>query len=326
MRKFFGIFWGLFAGYFVFVHPAIIYYSVGFDTKNLAEVNPVKALCYLGLSAFLWVFVFALSLRIIIKYTFIAQRNINQLNQSGKRLSGQIVESKQISKPNSGRNTKAVLCEFKNLQNEKIRHRMQINDAKPQENRFRVGNQINLRVDERFKKNPYVIIEGTQSRINWIFFVLWFFLVAGVVYYGYFSYQLENRGYGWRFLSLEHPLIVSAGVLIFMFLIFGSVGKLFVLTKTNTATTTLSLKFRGKKAIASIINARQTGTYINEQPEVAFKIQFADACGKVHETELKKIVSLMEIGTVGTEKERTVFYDPQAPQKVMFEQDLTDEL
>ena len=98
-----------------------------------------------------------------------------------------------------------------------------------------------------------------------------------------------------------------------------------ILGKLNIGINSLMLKFRGKKAIASIINARQTGTSINDQPEVAFKIQFADASGKVHETELKKIVSLMEIGTVGTEKERTVFCDPQAPEKVMFEQDLTDD-
>lgn len=319
MRKAFTLFWLVFIAYFIFVHPAIIYYATSFPNPNLADANPTLAMGYLGLSVLLWLLVFSVSLRLIIKYTITAKKNIIRLNESGRRLSSKIIESKT-----NNNNTTSILLELNNLQNEKITHRLEFKDRQPEKRRFTLGNQIYLRVDETFKKNPYVVIEGTQSRINPLPFLLWALFIVGVVYYGYYTYHLESAGYGWRFLQVWHPLVLCPALVFLLGGFYYAVVTRSFLKSHIGGVGDLSLKFQGRKTMATINNVRQTGTYINEQPEVAFDITYNDDMRRTHHKVIKKIVSLLEVGSVSSHKQLPVFYNPKNPEIVQFEQDIND--
>ena len=82
------------------------------------------------------------------------------------------------------------------------------------------------------------------------------------------------------------------------------------------------LKFKGKKTLASITRAEQTGTLINDQPEIRFHVEFLDGAGRKVSAQIKKIVSLIDVAQVRSQKEAFVFYDPSNAQSVAFEQDI----
>ena len=322
MRNLFGLFWLFFFLYFIFGHPAVIYYSSEYPKQYLEQVNPTESLVYLGISIVLWSGIFLVLLRIIYGYTFKRKWNINRINQTGKRLDAIIVQTSKSASSVRDQAIKSVVLQLKNLQQEPIQHQMDIFDSKPMERRFEEGKHIQLRVDPTFKLKPYVILEGTQGKINGLFFAGWLLLLSGVIYYYVFSYQLENANYGWRFLSLSHPLISSGGFLIFFAGIFYLIFKFIILKKLNLGSSSLALKFSGLRAAAVIQEVKQTGTYINEQPEVRFVVEYTDATGVIQRATVKKVVSLLDLGNIQTQRNCVVFYNPKTPNQVMFESDV----
>lgn len=258
------------------------------------------------------------------KYSLVTQTNLAKINRDGTRLSAQIIDVRKLKVAGKTFDAKTLYLEFKNLQNETVLQKMDINDSRPMENRYEVGNTVYLKVDETFKRSPYFILEGIQSRIKLLPFIIWVILLLGVLYYYDYSYNLENAGYGWRFLTIGHPLISTAGFMIFYTGIFYLIFRFFIFKKFNIGKESIILKFKGKKTIAKIINAEQTGTFINEQPEVKFDIEFRDASGNVYNETIRKIVLLTDIAFVKTRAEREVFYDPNNPQNVMFEEDINE--
>jgi len=325
MRKGFGIFWLLFFLYFIFAHPAIIYYNSEFRNTNLDHVDPNTALFNLAISFILWTAVFTIAIWLIIRYCFIAKKNIKKLANVGKRLQGEIVEVKLLKSPNAKSESKTIVLKLANLEGETIWHRVSFTDNKPEQNRYQVGKTCYLRVDPTFKTSPYVVLEEGLVSINWFLIVVWCMFITVVFYYFTFSYDIENGGYGWRFLSISHPLVTIPACIIFfpgiLFLIF----RYIVFKKMNIGPEKTILKFKGKKALASIRNVEQTGTSINDQPEVRFHVQFYDAHGNLHTPTIKKIVSLMDLGTIKNSKEKMLFYDPENPKRVAFEEDLMNE-
>jgi len=83
------------------------------------------------------------------------------------------------------------------------------------------------------------------------------------------------------------------------------------------------LKFKGKRALASITRVEQTGTMINDQPEIRFHVEFLDGAGRNVSAQIKKIVSLIDVAQVRSQKEAFVFYDPNNTQTVAFEEDIS---
>lgn len=322
MRKFFGLFWLLFFLYFIFVHPAIIYYGSEYPNRYLEQENPTISLILLGISMVMWTGIFLVLLRIVYKYTLQSKWNIHTINNSGKRLEARIVQVSSSAVFQSNQAIKALVLSLRNLEQEPIQHKMEVRDSQPEQGRFREGRTIHLRVDPTFTQQPYVIVEGTKGKVKAIFFVLWLLLVGGVLYYYAFSYQLESNGFGWRFLSITHPLLSSALFLILFSGIFYLVFKFLIIKKMNMGVSSIALKFKGKRTLARIQQFRQTGTYINEQPEVEFIVVYVDDKGKEQQTKIKKIVSLIELGAFHTQKEGVIFYDPQDKTKVMFEADI----
>lgn len=320
MGKFFRYFWTLFILYFIFGHPAIIYYNIR-STDNLASQDGKLTLFYLGLSFVLWFLVLAVSLYFIYRNSFIAQKNVQELLRNGIPASATIIESKKLKSYNKSYELKELVLELKNLQGEKIRHKMQVNDSRPQERRYEAGNHVNLRIDKDFEKSPFIILQDTQTKINFQLYVIWVLFAAAVIYYYVYSYNLESLGYGWRFLVFWHPLIISPLAIflfgsIFYFIIFKLMGKL-----TFTGKDAMKIKFCGIRTTAKILSTSQTGVSINDQPEVKFELEFTDKKGITRHAVLKKIVPLIHLSSVNT-RSKEIFYLPENPEKVAFSDDL----
>lgn len=322
MAKFFKYFWLLFFLYFIFVHPSIIYYNTDFQNEDLSRIDPKGALIYLALSIALWGIIFGLSFYLLLKYSFFTQENIRKIIKKGTRLAAQIIDVRLLGLLKNGIETKILSLEFTNLEGEKVWQKIEINDSRPHENRYEIGKNIYLRVDETFKRSPYFTLEDIKTKVNWLLFSIWIAFLIGVLYYYDYSYNLENGGYGWRFLSLGHPLISSAGFLLLYTGIFYLIFRVFLFKKLNIGKESVILKFRGRKAFAKIIEAAQTGTYINEQPEIKYLIEFKDNQQVVHRLTIRKIISLLDVGLVRSNIEKEIFYDPQNLENVMFEEDV----
>ena len=324
MRKFFGLFWLLFFLYFIFAHPAIIYYGSEYPNRYLAHENPITSLILLGMSLILWTGIFLVLLHIIYRYTLQSKWNINKINQKGKRLEARIVHASSSVVFQGNEAVKALDLTLRNFEQEPIQHKMEVRDSQPEQRRFMQGKTIHLRVDPTFTQQPYVIVEGTRGKVKLIFFILWLLLLGGVFYYYVFSYQLESNGYGWRFLSITHPLVSSALFLILFSGIFYLVFKFLIFKKMNIGVSSTALKFKGKRALAQILQRKQTGTYINEQPEVEFTVTYVDDRGMEQQAKIKKIVALIDLGAIHMQKEGMIFYDPQDKTNVLFEEDLNN--
>lgn len=322
MLRGFSFFWTIFIGYFIFVHPAIIYYSTGYENVDLSTVSPNTALAMLALSGTLWFIVGGLSLWILLRYTYFALRNIRILLRDGVRLRSKVVSVTLLKGASSKSVPKTIVLELVNLEGETIRHSMSFNDSKPEQERYKVGSICYLRVDPSFTKLPSVLLEESFVKVNWVLPLVWLLFVASAIYYFQFSYQLESAGYGWRFLSFWHPLIIIPACCIFFpGVIFGLIKFVFM-KKMNMGREMEFLKFNGKKVLASITGVEQTGTLINDQPEIRFHVEFLDGAGRKVSAQIKKIVSLIDVAQVRSQKEAFVFYDPSNPQSVAFEQDI----
>ncbi|WP_461532874.1 hypothetical protein [Sinomicrobium sp.] len=319
MKKLFLYIWIPFTLYFVFVHPAIIYYNVNTNV-DLAGRDGKTALMYLGLSLLLWGGILLVTLFQIYKNSFVARKNVEYLLQKGVRIDAKVLEAKQLKSLAKEMVKREVLLEFRNLRGEEIQYKMQLNDSGPGLNRYVPGNHIFLRVDPEYSKHPYVVLEGVKTKINYGLFVVWGVFALGIIGWYYYCYINESAGYGWRFISWEHPLITSAA----MFLLFGFIFKAIsssVFRRNGRASD--KLYFLGLKARAKVFDISQTGTYINEQPEVKFDLEFKDERGTVHQTSIKKIVSLIEIGKLEV-GERDIFYLPEDPHRVVFSNEKTN--
>lgn len=307
--------------YFVFVHPAIIYYGTN-GPEAIHTPDGKEALLYLALSLILWGSVFGFTVWKIFKGGIGAKANVDYMKTSARRIPAVIKEAKNIKKLKTNWESKEVIFEIDNFSNEKIRHKMLINDSRPKEKRYEVGKIIYLRIDPEFKKYPYIFPEGVKTKVSYLPFLIWLFFFVGVIAYYYYAYIHENRGFGWRFLEFSHPLLVSPAVIIFFSGIIYIFFKIFATDKSSPEM--LKLKFWGLQTNAKIIEAHQTGTYINEQPQVKFTVEFTDNKGILHQVSKTEIVSLMNIGNISAMKQREIIYMPNDPETFNFFDEIND--
>jgi hypothetical protein len=307
-------FWGIFIAYFIFVHPCIIYYNT-YHTSNNTE-NGKLAIFYLGLSFLLWIIVLGTTLWLIFKNGILAKKNLVYIDGHGRRVQAMIIQS-HILKEHKNFISRQITLEINNFSGEVIGHTMVVNDRRPKENRFETGKNIYLKVDAEFKKNPYLLLEGSTSKVNYALLLIWLAFTGGIVAYYQYSYSTESGGLGWRFLELFHPLLVIPACFILFTGVFYLIFRVFIMGN-NTERELLELKFKGEKAMAEIVTVKQTGTYINEQPQVEYTLKFTDKYGQMIHAVKKEIVSLLDIGKVSALECREVMYLPDRPEKFVF--------
>lgn len=324
MRKNFALAFGaLYMLFFTIPFPMLIYYSVNseFDVTTLKDKNPWLALAIVSISIILWLIVLIGYFHKWILQIFISKRNIEKLKLAGVSREAKILSAVKTSKPNEKINTYELELSFKNLADTEITSKTVITDAKPHQRRFEAGKKLSLILDRDAKEAPHFIITNTEVGLNIAriaFIVLgWLVFVAAIIGYYIYAYRTESYGMGWRFISFGHPLIVCPMVLLFFrYLLKFIYSKLSGLNGSSSM-----IKFKGIKTWAKLVKVSQTGTYINDQPEILFQLEYTDNKHHVHRNSLKKVIRLLELDITKQEKIE-IFYLPENPNKIAFASDL----
>ena len=324
MKRGFLLFAILNAVFFAIVFPMLLYYNIKSEyAPNLRERDPWFALGIVAASVVIWIVVLAGYFRKWIINIFKAKRNITYLREKGVRREAKILAVTKTSKPNASYDAYDLSLSFKNLVGAEILQKANVNDARPYERRFEVGKKIELLLDKDVKHEPYFIFASSEATIKKAAIALislgWLALTALVIaYYGY-SYLSESEGMGWRFMSLGHPLIVCPAILLFfriiITLIYHKLGG-----KPGDA---VSIKFKGMQTAARLVKVSQTGTYINEQPQMKFELEYTDHLKRTHHASLKKIVGLLDLDSVKQEYV-SIYYLKEKPEKIAFASDLNE--
>ncbi len=75
---------------------------------------------------------------------------------------------------------------------------------------------------------------------------------------------------------------------------------------------------KGVEANAIILTMEETGLYTNKQPQVKLQVQVLPERGRNFVTEIKPVLSLMELDTIKTGSMVTVLYNPSNTKEVSF--------
>ncbi len=324
MSKALTIFGALNALFFATGFPMLLYYNINdrFDVSGLAGKNPWLALGIVALSVVLWCIVLWGYFRKWVLATFVAKRNIEQLREHGVRRTAEILSAEKVSPEGAAYNSYQLSLSFNNLVDTPIIQKAAVNDGKPHEHRFEPGKKIDILIDRDMRSIPYFIFASTEASINKTVVAAivtgWCVLVALVGWYYVFSYQFESFGMGWRFMSFAHPLVLCPAILLFFRLLVKLITSL-----TGGPKDAALIKFKGHSTTARLVEASQTGTFINEQPMVRFELEFTDERHQKHRVTLKKVVDLLHLD-VARQETAEIFYLKENPQRVAFASDLDE--
>jgi len=313
-------FWKLYMLFFAVPFPMILYYPIVGGGTGTGS-SPWLALTILGLSVILWSTVLIKLFGQWILFPVSLKSNVESLLREGALVDAEILKVKKGKPVAPDTENLQLTVRMENFSGTPIQADIVFNDSKPHQNLHEVGKIIRLRVDRTLSRIPYLIPDGSYVSHKKARLVLlvgaWLLVLALIVGYYVFSYQLENKGTGWRFITFWHPLVICpASILFFFFGLFR-----FIETFGGLPKNILRIKFYGKQAVARILSAEQTGTYINEQPQVRFELEYTDGNGQVHQVSLKKIVNLLDVA-ITREKTISIFYLEEDPQQVAFAADL----
>lgn len=312
------IFWKLYLLFFAIPFPMIIYYPL---SRMASYRGSWWAITLLVLSLVLWSLVLFKLYKRWVASPIAAKSAIGSLLREGAIKNAEIVSVRKVKSSKEDVEELALRTRMLNFSGTPILVDLHISDSQPYQRRYEVGKSVRLRIDTDLKSQPYLVPEGSQvtlkmGRLIWSV-VAWLFVIVLVIGYYIFSYQLENNGLGWRFLAFWHPLIICPLSILFLYFGFiGFIGRFHGLSKNI-----LKVKFYGKRALATIIRAEQTGTYINEQPQVHFDLEYLDAKAQIHQVSVKKIVDLLDLG-ITQEKTIPIFYVEDDPEQIAFVSDL----
>ncbi len=322
VRKGMTIFWTLYMLFFAIPFPMILYYTITYSggSHEATLSAPTAALAYLGLSVMLWGMQLSRWFKSWVMSVYHTKRNMLSLLRDGVPKVSTIVKSNKTGKQTRGYDEYEFVISFENFAGERIMEKLQFTDSKPHERRFEEGKTLPIRIDKQMEKQPFVVPEGITVSIRQtqrlMGLIAWLLVALAVVWYYYFSYQLEHNGTGWRFLVFWHPLVLCPLILLgYQVLFVGVLGRLFGLSGGD-----IYLKYHGQRTTARVVNAVQTGTYINNQPQVKFDLAYQDQTGRNHEVSLKKIVSLLNMNAT-QQGEVEIFYLPDNPKQVAFAAD-----
>lgn len=316
-------FWTGYILFFIFIFPMIFEYGSmlmgGKIDSSFHQSSPWTAVTYLAIGTVAW-------LGFIVWYY---RRFVRPLNQESKNVALILregvpvrarVEKKRILKEMPDYQVLELELNVKNLAGTQVRLSYELHDTTPEQKRYEVGKLIAMRLDPQLR-SPAIVPENAQVEKNTrkarSYYYGFMTLVLFCIGYLVFSYWLQSNGNGWRFLHFWHPWVTIPfwGLLFGWLMLEVFVGKLLG-SLGGGSKGERELIFKGKAAHATVISAEQTGTYINEQPQIRFEMEFTDDRGQRHRASFKKIVSLMDLHNVG-QKYRVILYLPDNPQKIM---------
>jgi hypothetical protein len=119
---------------------------------------------------------------------------------------------------------------------------------------------------------------------------------------------LTDDGY-----SLKYFFYIMGGSFV-VFPLLGAFGVYYYYKRINDRETFLMND--GIKGEAEILSREQTGTYINEQPQVKFKLLITTPMD-TYELEHKEIVNLLDMGSIPVGRKIPVMVHPDNPKDII---------
>lgn len=306
-------FWALYTLAFTVGLPMIIYYSSGDIPETPGE--PTKFTYFsIGLAIVGWLLVLAFYGRFYIKTVFTDKAEILKRADEGSTVIAKITSKVQEGMMRNMAVLQLKLA-FTNFSGTPVEVNYQLMDSKPEENRYEKGKMLELSVNMKVKGGQ-IVPKGVKAEPNvpMIYLYTFIFLVLiGVAVY----FPLAED---WRYFVLPHPWTLIPLINLGTALFIGFLLKMIV--KASGDKNSVRMVVNGLKVTAEILSYRQTGMYINEQPQVAFNLEFTDKQGTRHSMVVKKIVSLLEVHKLETGPVE-IMYLPEDPGTIVFYEDLS---
>lgn len=307
-------FWALYTLAFTVGLPMIIYYSSG-DASEAPGAPTNFTYISIGLAVAGWILLLAFYGRFYVKTVFTDKSQILKNAEEGNTIMATVTHKVQENMIKQIAVLQLRLA-FTNLAGTPVEVGYQLMDSKPAERRYEKGSKIELSVNMK-KKGGQVVPKGIQVSRNvsmvYLYTFIYLVLIGVAVYYPVFV--------DWRYFVLPHPWtlipLVNLGTAFFLAFLIGMIGK-----ASGASKNSVQMVMYGLKAQGEIMSYNQTGLYINEQPQVAFNIEFTDKQGLHHSMITKKIVSLLDTHKLATGPV-DIMYLPEAPENVVFYQDLS---
>lgn len=307
-------FWSLYMLAFTVGLPMIIYYASGSAAEAPEEITDYTYIS-IGIGVVAWVAILGFYGRFYVRNVFTDKSEILKAANEGSTLMASIT-SKFVEGRIRNMTVLQLRLAFTNFSGTPVEVNYQLMDSRPEEGRYEKGNAFELSVNMK-KKGGQIVPKGITVDWNVSMVILYTFiflvLIGVAVYYPLFD--------DWRHFVLPHPWTLVPLVNIGAAVVIGFLLKM-IMNAGGGANNSVYMVVYGLKATATIIHYEQTGMYINEQPQVAFNLEFTDKEGKAHSMVLKKIVSLLDVHKI-QKGPVEIMYLPEDPGKVIFYEDLS---
>ncbi len=246
--------------------------------------------------------------------TLIKWSRLHAIAGAGREIYGHIVRSSYLKTPIPGKAAPIEIhVEFSNFAGSAVEQQFRFMDTKPQERRYETGKSVALKCLER--PEPAVILAESKPALRPLFWLAWLTVLGSIGAGLYFLIKpfLEKLD-GWQ--SLLHALeqVEVAGMLVALGI--GAAITLFVIGsffKSFSEDRGSRLKFFGVKTMAKIQSRRETGVYVNRQPQIEYQYVFQDRNGVEHIGLDRELISLLDMATVAQTTEREIMYLPESP-------------
>lgn len=273
-------------------------FPIFFLTIPVIRTTPYVATALLVLGVILWL----VQTYMISKFITIPRKQAKRHRRVQR--SGKAVQAEVLASDHDGliddEPSKKILLSFTNLVGSQVKTYIHLVDTKEHEKRFDPGKEITIKLNQNGFEPPFTVGKGEYetSPRPWI----WLWLIFNLFYMvGFFfiSYYLQSDGFGWRFLNPFSPWLWAPVLGIFnidfLLKIFGSqdiITEFYPLQSFRSNKDFGELLLYGKTTQGEIVNFSQTGTYINEQPQVRFDVHFLDELGDLLNKRFKQTIPL----------------------------------
>lgn len=326
MKRIAIIFWMLYMLFFAIPFPMILYYTINseYDITDLKDKNPWLVLSVLAISVLFWTILLAGFFQKWVLSVFVKKHRLEKLLVNGIRRGAKILSVSKVSKTGDKYDAYELDLSVNNLADtEIVLRKARVTDSRPYERRFEAGKKVDLLIDQELKHVPCFIFASTKVAINTKAILLgvlgWLTMLALIIGYYIYAYQSESFGMGWRFMSFAHPLIVCSTVL----LLYHILGKIVFRITEKKPDKLNQIRFKGKRAAAKIVSARQTGRLMNAQPVIHFELEYTDDHQHKYHKGLEKVVNLLDLNS--TQQERIdIFYLREDPESIAFASDINE--
>ena len=307
-------FWAAYLLFFAIPFPCILYYTLGYPVDAADRVAPFWAGLLLALSLLLWGLLVWAYVRTLLLAPFRARTRSRAIQRAAIRRSARVVQAQDTGRTLRGWPVWNLTLAFDNLSGTPIQDEMLAVDSKPQLQRFVVGNRLDALLSDDPGSYPNVLLEAAMPEVDYVRVIRRgmigaLLLVLLVAYYAW-CWIDQSQGQGWRFLQLWHPLIViPASLCVYLLL-----GWLFT-RAVGIDRRAEALTYRGIGTEAKVLQVRQTGAEVNQQPQLEFRLAFEDRQGHSHTCTVRKVVSLLDLAAVPRERAH-ILYHPDDPAQV----------